>query len=57
MNRMFFTKKIILDKSQFSLYKLEINLKKLWIERMKIKNFISSEMEKNHPRFSVQCEW
>ena len=57
MNRIFFSKKIILDESQFSLYKLEINLKKLWIERMKIKNFISSEMEKNHPRFSVQCEW
>ena len=57
MSRMFFTKKIILDTSQFYLYKLEISLKRLWIERMTLKKFISSEMEKIHPRFSVQCKW
>lgn len=57
MSRMFFTKKIILDTSQFYLYKLEISLKRLWMERMTLKKFISSEMEKIHPRFSVQCKW
>lgn len=57
MSRMFFTKKIILDTSQFYLYKLEISLKRLWMEKMTLKKFISSEMEKIHPRFSVQCKW
>lgn len=57
MSRMFFTKKIILDTSQFYLYKLEISLKRLWMEKITLKKFISSEMEKIHPRFSVQCKW
>ena len=52
-----FARKIILDSSQYDFYQFEISLKKLYVENLKIRTFLITELEKIHPRFSAQCRW
>lgn len=49
--------KIILDSSQYDFYQFELNFKKIYGENQKIKTHLITELEKIHPRFSVQCRW
>ena len=46
-----------MKQSQYDTYELSLDIKKILLEKNSINNFILSNLEKKHPRFSAQCYW